>query len=93
MANTQTLQIPSYLRVVGGTDFTGAELPALQQIDYQAVAQVGEHHAARLGEVKGSKGVLDITSMSGGWVSLDGCVPADVAIALMNTYAGLRAQA
>lgn len=93
MANTQTLQIPSYLRVVGGTDFVGAELPTVHQLDNEYAGQVGEHHAIRLGEVKGSKGVLDITSMSGGWVSLDGCVPADVAIALMNTYAELRAQA
>lgn len=93
MANTQTLQIPSYLRVVGGTDFTGAEQPTFQQLDHQDAGQVGEYHAIRLGEVKGSKGVLDIISMSGGWVSLDGCVPADVAIALMNTYAELRVQA
>ena len=89
MANTQTHQIPSYLRVVGGSDFTGAGQPTVRQLD----AQVSEHYAKRLGEVQGTKGVLDIVSMSGGWVSLDGCVPTDVAIALMNTYAGLRSQA
>ena len=89
MANTHTLQIPSYLRVVGGTEFAGFDMPTIRQI----AAKVSEHHAVRLGEVQGAKGVLDVVSMSDGWVSLDGCVPADVAIALLNTYAGLRAQA
>lgn len=89
MTNTQTQQLPSYLRVVGGSDFTGAEQPTVRQLD----AHVSEHHAKRLGEVQGTKGVLDVVSMSDGWVSFDGCVPADVAIALLNTFAGLRARA
>lgn len=82
MAKTLAAQIIPHLRLVGGTDFKGnskGRAVRVPSASSQFIATEAE------------KGTLSARSTTDGWISLNACLPYDIAVAMMEIYVAAKA--